>query len=240
MATVHLKFCHPSPWIWILSALVVATAFASRELIAAEANLAEIVRQVLVAAYPQLNTADTSVRITQGPLPINDVFRAGQLNATVTGREAPQGPAARTVLNVSVYFDPDQNVTEFRSSGSLVSTEHLLAFRAEVDRHRNWSDDDVLRALRAAGARYGPDQMNAPEKFFGARVRNLGVILGPVTLRNIEFEIRDLDQFAAELHAARIVWKADIDVSAPIGKPSRFLVEFEPFEGELIWVASHR
>lgn len=143
------------------------------------------------------------------------------------------------ILNVTVSFDSMEFLSELRASGPFVNTDQHHHLVEEVDRHSDWSDEQVLHTLRENGAHFTPDQGKLPERLLEQRVSALRPFVGSVTTSAIEFEIRKEDREPGD-QAAQLYWRVTINVGASPGRPTQFEVLFEPFEGRLIEIAALR
>jgi hypothetical protein len=72
----------------------------------------------------------------------------------------PAGPA--TFLGALFGFDKNAVLWEFHAqSAQLLSGHRNEEICRLVDAHQNWTDQQVVAALKAAGAKFGPDDREA-------------------------------------------------------------------------------
>jgi hypothetical protein len=114
--------------------------------------------------------------------------------------------------------------------------DHALAsVRHSVESHPEWTAEQCIQALIAAGAHYGPNQK---EDFLKAiRLDQADRFLGKITIRSVEFN--DVSSASARLIPGSLFeWTLIADAQFPGGSHSREILRFEPFEGRLVSVSS--
>ena len=191
----------------------------------------EVARQMITELYPELNGSRTRIAFLTPSYRLSQSWTWHEITANIS-EDDPSRTGTR-LLDVAISFDSSEYVSALRASGPFVKTEQRRRLVEEVDRHPEWSDERVLRALRESGAHFTPDRIASPQRIFEGRVRALDPFLGTAKPRSIEFEIRDEPRERGD-QAARLYWHVEIDVLAAPGRPSSYDVFFEPFEGRLI------
>jgi len=108
----------------------------------------------------------------------------------------------------------------------------LDKFKKEVDEHPEWSDARVVEALKATGAKYGPDDREA---FLRALpLKELEPFTGRLEVVSARFDVR-LHRDEWEKPEAALTWAVDAKWHSADGRydADRFMT-FEPFDGALM------
>ena len=126
-------------------------------------------------------------------------------------------------------FDKDSRIEGVTVAGdSLVNDTRYTRISQLVNAHRNWSDGQVVRALKDAGAEYGPEDN---ENFLASLPqKDLESLLGGLTIQSVEFHLRH-DQSGGPI--AELWWIVEADAKSSEGKTQSFTLSFEPFAGKL-------
>lgn len=202
---------------------------------------AETARRVVLQMFPELQ--ERTVRATLGTA---DAFTLNQswesfpsLAVIVSEPYYEKGSGIqtrRTLVAVEVLFDrATGRMTGLRTSGLLVNTARRTEVAARVDGHSEWSDEQVLSALREAGARFTPDAVKSAESTLGPRLAPLEPFLGTIQIRDATFQIRSADELRADLPAAELYWFVRFSAT-DAGRLRRFSARIEPFDGNLVSV----
>lgn len=204
----------------------------------ADVTALETARQLIVAAYPDLGTRRASMHMVTPEYPLGQALHwIRVLGLQISEPDAPRTGVATGItvplLMAEVSFDELQHVIELRASGRFVNERRREVMEANVDRHTEWSDQEVLEALRAAGAHFSPLDIAEPAELFKQRSQGLGPFLGAVSIRSVVFEIRDRDQFEAKLSSAQLFWRVKAVTSVSADRPWAYDLLFEPFDGQL-------
>jgi hypothetical protein len=98
--------------------------------------------------------------------------------------------------------------------------------------HRDWSDEQIIRALEQAGARFLPPR-GSPVKD-RSRLQVFEQFFGQLTVKSAKFTIRDPNAFnGADQPYFDLEWDVELE-SSRVGEPTReYWARFEPFEGRL-------
>jgi hypothetical protein len=105
--------------------------------------------------------------------------------------------------------------------------DHLTEVVELVNKHPQWSDAEVIGALKHAGAHYGPWNRQS----FVALLRHqpLEHYLGPLKVEHVEFQTREETPLVNGLHPADLYWH--VDARAQNGRG--YVLLYEPFYGRL-------
>jgi hypothetical protein len=133
-------------------------------------------------------------------------------------------------LRAQFDFDREGRILGVSIAGdSLANGRKNERIRDIVNAHRDWSDRQVVQALKKQGAKYGPDDRAA---FLAALpLAKLEPFLGNLRVRSVEFSLRH-DQPGGSF--AELWWNVETEVTAPNGELSNCSLNLEPFEGKLI------
>jgi hypothetical protein len=203
-------------------------------------------REFVLAVYPELRGRQgVLMSLTMADVSLNQTWaQPRRLSLKIEDdelgldRNRLLGLQRNELLVVDVLVNASGRLLEFRARGKLANTDRQRSLLKRVDAHPKWSDEDVLQFLRANGAHVIPDQTQLPENVFEQKVRQLEGILGAMDVRRVQFLVRDADQMAAGLPAAELLWRVTIDTRPSEIKPTSYSLNYEPFEGKLIAVAS--
>lgn len=137
------------------------------------------------------------------------------------------------LLNAVCEFGASGDLSAISVRGRATHYVENAALRDLVDHHAEWSDAQVIDALKAAGARYGPNDETAFRDAL-PRMNALGFVFGAVPkITAVKFLIRDEVDPPAPRNA-NLYWAVDVEV-ASIQRPGtiRYVATFEPFAGKL-------
>jgi hypothetical protein len=132
-------------------------------------------------------------------------------------------------LIASFYFDKDGRIESVTIQGNaLVNDKKDKQISVLVKTHRNLSDAQVVRALKEAGAKYGPEDKDS---FLASLpLKDLEEFLGKLTIKSAEFHLRH-DQPGGPIPELR--WSVEAESRSAGGKIQIFTLIFEPFAGKL-------
>jgi hypothetical protein len=135
---------------------------------------------------------------------------------------------AEPVLGASFEFDLEKRLLrELWVSGPLV-TGRLDKVKKELGEHPDWPDSRLVEALKAAGAKYGPDDRAALLR--AIPLKELEPYTGRMEVISARFDVREGDGPKAAL-----TWFVDAKWRSPDGQREAFrTMMFEPFEGALM------
>jgi hypothetical protein len=102
----------------------------------------------------------------------------------------------------------------------------------EVDEHVNWRDARVVEALKAAGAKFGPDDKAAFARAMPWKALEQSV--GRLEIASAEFDVR-LHLEEGQQPKANLTWRVVAKAYSPDGRyETDCIMLFEPFEGALM------
>ena len=126
-------------------------------------------------------------------------------------------------------------VFQLTVSSEGVHDHELTLVRNSVNTHPEWSAEQALQVLKAAGAHYGPDQK---EEFIKAiHFDQAERFLGKITIRSVEFN--NISSVRSHVISGSLFeWTLLADSEFPDGSHSQYILEFEPFDGRLVSVSA--
>ena len=145
-------------------------------------------------------------------------------------RAKAEGPVNPTLLGGFFWLHPRERVRieQMVASSEIVHEKELNAVRVLVESHPEWPDDRAIRALKEAGARYGPADK---EKFIASlHFERAEQFLGRLSIKLVEFEGVSSDHVG---NFARFIWIVHAVGEFPDGTRQTYGLSFEPFEGKL-------
>jgi len=213
--------------------------------VAGQGNTFAITRDTLKAFYPEIFGNGRYVSFSVGQPVDNDswgeffgfqfkVTRFGpgvSWNPTFdpkTGQMRPT-PDNTTFLEGSSWIGYHGEILRFLVGGDLAHSQQNEAIRKLVESHPEWSEDQAIRALKEAGARYGPAEK---EQFVSAlHLDRAEKFLGRLSIKLVEFDGVSPDHVG---NFARFTWIVQAIGEFPDGTHQTHGFSFEPFEGKLI------
>jgi hypothetical protein len=138
---------------------------------------------------------------------------------------------AEPVLGASFEFDLEKRLLrKVWVSGPFVDGR-LDKLKKELDEHPDWPDSRLVEALKAAGAKYGPDDRVA---FLRAiPLKELEPYTGRMEVISARFGVR-FPADEGERPKADLTWFVDAKWRSPDGQREAFrTMTFEPFDGAL-------
>jgi hypothetical protein len=132
-------------------------------------------------------------------------------------------------LTASFDFDKDGRIEGVTIHGNtLANDKKCEQISLLVNTHRNWSDSQVVRALKEAGAKYGPEDKDG---FLASLpLKDLEEFLGKLTIKSAEFQLRH-DQPGGPI--PELSWSVEAESRSTDGKVKILTLMFEPFAGKL-------
>jgi hypothetical protein len=147
-------------------------------------------------------------------------------NTPAPNHQQPEEP----LLGAYFMFDPDGGIQSVHFVGASTTLDRKnRALQNLVQSHREWTSGQAFRALKSAGAKYGPDDIEEFRK--AIPIAQLEEFLGKLSVRSVEFH------GLAEKHVGWFVllnWEVDVEAQRPGGLASTYALTFEPFDGRLI------
>jgi hypothetical protein len=152
------------------------------------------------------------------------------------GKEARKYKPLNSKLIAYFDFDQDSHIEGVHIAGdSLVNDTRFTRISQLVNAHRNWSDGQVVRALKDAGVKYGPEDK---ESFLASLPqKDLESLLGRLTIQSVEFHLRH-EQSGGPI--AELWWIVEADAKSTDSKTQSFTLSFEPFDGKLTGLHRHQ
>ena len=146
-----------------------------------------------------------------------------------TGKPIP-APENATFLEGSFWFDETGGIKRVLFDGNDAHSKQNEEIRKLIDSHPEWSEVEALKALKQAGAAYGPTERDHFLQV--AQLENLGRILGKHKVQSAEFHT--LLNPEHEGNFAELYWQVNVDVQLPNGSAVAYVLSFEPFKGKLV------
>lgn len=141
-----------------------------------------------------------------------------------------------TLLSGTFWLSPKprfDRVFQLTVSSEGVHDRELASVRHSVESHPEWSSEQCIQALVAAGAHYGPHQKDEFVK--AIRLDQAGRFLGKITIRSVEFN--DISSVGGRVTPGTLFeWTVVADAEFSDGSHSTCFLTFEPFEGMLVSV----
>jgi hypothetical protein len=206
----------------------------------------DVARDILAASYPEIFGKNWYIGFSTGQLVDNNswgqiygfdfkVTRFGpgvswNTTSDTTGKIiAP--PENSTFLQGSSWIDyrGQLRILRFVLDGDLACSRQNKALRDLVETHPEWSEEEAIRAMKQAGARYGPRDQ---EDFLKAiRLDRFEGLLGRLQTRLVAFQGLSPDHLG---NFASLFWVVQAESILPDGTHRKYGFRFEPFEGKLI------
>lgn len=120
-------------------------------------------------------------------------------------------------------------IQEFQSHGA--HTKNRDDFLKVIRAHPEWSDEEMAKALKQAGARFGPEERQALVS--SVPWDEWSKFLGKLKVTNAEFSFPNKERFGT-FEAATMVWFVHATAQFEDGTTGRYDFAFEPFEGKLM------
>ena len=137
------------------------------------------------------------------------------------------------LLNAVFEFD-SSDLTMLSIQGRANRYRENTAIRNLVDHHKEWSDQQVIDALKDAGALYGPNDEQELRRVLPTMSKLASIFGAAPTITAASFELR-ADLRPPAPRNASLDWRVDLRVPSRGGrkKGTRYIAGFEPFAGKL-------
>lgn len=209
----------------------------------------QLLQRVLQASYPELGGRHAFLEITcRQPLDYPWEWGAsGDFGFRVkTGwaerqgdQDRPEGQgnvgASQTLLEGYFLFGPEGRIKQlWIGEAELANSKANTALRSLVESHPEWADSDALKALREAGAKFGPESKD--ELLRIPTLKSLGVALGALEAASAEFEVM------REPHSgnfALLDWRVSFEKPGASAHDVSYVATFEPFAGRLVFLSKY-
>jgi hypothetical protein len=134
------------------------------------------------------------------------------------------------VLGALFEFDPDGSLESVHvNSPQILSDTENEHLRKLVDSHKEWTDAQVLAALKQSGAKFCPEDREA---FLNKLpLETLRPFIGVAHVESAEFRLRHQQPTGA---LALLYWEVVAQSVAPTGKLARWTMMFEPIGGRMM------
>jgi hypothetical protein len=145
------------------------------------------------------------------------------------GAEVDRCWCSAPVLNAYFVFDwqtEQKELVLLAASGPAV-TAQSDRFEQTLNAHPGWSDNEIIKALNEAGAKFGPNQQG--EFLRSLQLKLLRPFVGELEVVSTEFQLRGTDPS----HLVSPFWTVQAVWHGPKGQRKRCSFAFEPFEGKL-------
>jgi hypothetical protein len=218
-----------------------------------------ITRDILNFFYPEIFGKDRQVIFTAGqPVdssPWGEFTHGFDFKITHYGSERscivplhlspgtviPQ-PETITCLKGQIWIGPQGEIVRFWADGELAHSQQNEAIGRLVELHREWSDEQAGRALKEAGALYGPADKDEFVRSLHLPYleKSLGLtILSDEDLKQVYDRAVPLirfDGWSNPEHEGSFTgfdWVVLMKARLPDGSVGKYAFGFEPFEGKL-------
>jgi hypothetical protein len=122
-----------------------------------------------------------------------------------------------------------------RFEGNIVSTaEKMSAFNKQLNAHQQWTQTDIVAALAAAGAKFGPDKEKEFTATLAPTLKILEKAFGPMRVHKVS-SVKPSFLTLPSKEPSVFGWPAYWKVSTILlrNRKERLVMYFEPFEGQL-------
>lgn len=124
------------------------------------------------------------------------------------------------------------NLQHIFLEGPLAHSDVIERLKAIIDSHREWSDEEVSKNLKAAGLRYS-DQSAANDLKKQIPWDALEEALGTITVDSISFVSRSKGDYERHLPSAMLAWVISFRAQKLGESVRKFDLSAEPFEGKV-------
>lgn len=207
-----------------------------------------VVQTFLLDLYPELANRHLVLSLSAwGPLERSwGILSALEVNVTplapgqsvmaLSKEGHPTRLVNEAILAASFQMHPDGGVNRLGVNGPFVNSQKNEEIRKNIDAHQEWTDEQVIRALKEAGASYGPDQREAViEKI---QLLHLERLLGKFTIKSAGFHLRS--QSRENFQGADLFWEIDLTPQSVRHRKMIYAVFVEPFEGKPYMIFENR
>ncbi|HLJ42176.1 MAG TPA: hypothetical protein VKT50_11875, partial [Candidatus Acidoferrales bacterium] len=120
-------------------------------------------------------------------------------------------------------------ITHMNVEGPAITKDSLnKTLRSRIQAHPEWPDPLIVRTLKEAGAKYGPNDKTALLSVIP--VGELEKFLGPLQVESAEFQLTTKDHIGS---FALLFWQVEMKAAKPNGQSVEYSMTFEPFAGRL-------
>jgi len=192
--------------------------------------------QLLRDLFPNLSN-NANVVISYGaPLGMRDpLYQRNSVDLSLyrpREHRAHVAPSSEYLFGAGFQFDrKDRRLKSLVIVGPYIS-DRVDRLAKEVDAHQEWSDAQVIAALKAAGAKLGPDDRAA---FLNALpLKALEPLTGRLEITSVDFGVRFDPGSEGEPREADLSWMVKAKSRSGGGRHDvEYVMIFEPFEGVL-------
>jgi hypothetical protein len=137
------------------------------------------------------------------------------------------------ILSGSFWLPPVQyeRILQFHAYSDVVHEQQLNDLQQVVKSHPNWSENQLIAALKRAGVRFGPRDKEAFAS--SLHLREAERFLGRLQIDSIDFESR------GSAVSDELTWTVRAHARLGDGKDHDYVLTFEPFDGKLIRILRH-
>lgn len=221
-------------------------------------NSISLVHDFLQACYPELFGKEHVLRISmEGPIDnswrktygihfevkLYDGRSEKYLNPPLDARTGKRiAVPENTTLLQGIFWFPrgDGRLYQLSLDGDAAHSKQNEAVHRLVEAHPEWSETDVIRVLKEAGAHYIPKDAHdlpAEKQWFlqSIQLEELKKLMGPFSVKSVRFEgVGNVERHAGD--AVSLEWEVDVDLQSPGQEHRSCNLILEPFEGKLTGV----
>jgi hypothetical protein len=159
-----------------------------------------------------------------------------------TGKVVPP-PENTKFLEGQVWMFPQGDLRQLFFEGELAHSKENHAIEMLVESHREWSDERAGRALKEAGALYGPTDKDVFTRTLRLPdlEKSLGLtIISTENTKQASAAILPSIEFEGWTNPGHVgsftgfVWTVRMDAGLADGHARKYAFNFEPFEGKLV------
>jgi hypothetical protein len=203
-----------------------------------------ITRDLLKSFYPEIFDEHRYINISTGQPVDNDIWNkifGFQFKVVRFAPDFPWNPTFdvgtgkvrgtpenTSFLQGSTWIGYHGEILHFVLNGELAHSRQNETLRELVDSHPEWSEKQAIRALKNAGAQYGP----AEKQQF---IDSLHLDRAEKALGHLEIKLVEFDGVSSEHvgNFARFFWIVHAQGQTPGGAHRNYGLSFEPFAGRL-------
>jgi hypothetical protein len=139
------------------------------------------------------------------------------------GKQEPRAPVQK-VFSAHIEFTSDGTLYDFLADPDvpLLNQGKVEALGKVLSSHEDWTEQQIAAAIKAAGARFGPDRQREMERVLEGHLQRIGAVLGSMKAGPLHFVTDDNNPG----------WSCDVVISTPVGEKT-YGALIEPFEGRL-------
>ena len=225
--------------------LLAALTRPGESLPANQKDIFDVARDILAASYPEIFGKNWYIGFSTGQPVDNNSWReiyGFDFKVSRFGPSASWNIVSDAAGNI---ISPPENTTFLQGSswidnrgqlrilrlvfeGDLACSRQNKAIRDLVQSHPEWSEEQGIRALKDAGARYGPaDKEQFLQK---VQLEKFAHVLGQLHVKLVEFQGISPDHLGS---FASLFWVIQAEAILSDGSHRMYGFSFEPFEGKL-------